>query len=190
MKIGIFVGHSRKGDQGSVSVGGVSEFVFNTNIAAAVRAILIRAGIPAEVENYYAGNTYAEAMRWVAALAKRKGFTHAVELHFNSDNAAAKGHEFLHHRSSMKGRKLAQDLAASFQSAFPRSIPRDGGVKPIPKGGRGDLFVALTHCPAVICEPFFGSNRAEWNGYSSGAGQVALAEAIARGIAAHLGKTI
>lgn len=190
MKIAICIGHSRKGDKGAVSVGGVSEFVFNTNIGAAIRTLLMRAGIDCEVENFYAGNSYPEAMRWLAALLRRKGYTHAVELHFNSADAAANGHEFLHHPASIPGRKLAMALAESFQAAFPRSKPRDGGVKPIPKGGRGDLFASLTHCPAVICEPFFGSNRAEWNKFSTGTGQAALAETIARGIAAHLGKTL
>ncbi len=186
MKLAICIGHSRKGDRGAVSTGGVSEHVFNTNLGSAIKAILMRHGLDSEVESHYEGRSYGEAMRWLAALLKRKGFTHAVELHFNAASPEAKGHEFLHHRASAKGRALAQALAESFQKFFPNSTPRDGGVKAIPQGGRGDLFVALTHCPAVICEPFFGSHPAEWASFSSHAGCQKLAEALAAGILAHL----
>ncbi len=190
MKLAICIGHSRKGDSGAVSVGGQTEFAYNTNLGAALRVFLKQAGIDAEVENHYEGRSYAEAMRWLAALLRRKGYTHAIELHFNAAVPSAKGHEFLHHRSSTEGRALAQSLASSFQENFPHSAPRGGGVKAIPKGGRGDLFVALTHCPAVICEPFFGSNRAEWDHFSSIAGRSKLAYTLAQGIASHIGKTL
>jgi N-acetylmuramoyl-L-alanine amidase len=45
---------------------------------------------------------------------------------------------------------------------------------------RGGQFLRGTHCPAVICEPFFGSNQAEWT-YFAGH-QQELAQVIADGI--------
>jgi N-acetylmuramoyl-L-alanine amidase len=51
-------------------------------------------------------------------------------------------------------------------------------------GERGGEFLKLTHCPAVIAEPFFGSNPQEWQTASSSVS--AIAEAMATGIIDYL----
>lgn len=38
----------------------------------------------------------------------------------------------------------------------------------------------LTHCPAVICEPFFGTNHGDW--LTAKAKQARIAKAMAEGI--------
>jgi hypothetical protein len=44
----------------------------------------------------------------------------------------------------------------SFAKAFPEQ--RNRGLKSIDAADRGGLFLRKSHCPALICEPFFGSN--------------------------------
>jgi N-acetylmuramoyl-L-alanine amidase len=43
---------------------------------------------------------------------------------------------------------------------FPEAKRR--GLKAIRDNDRGGMFLKLTHCPSVICEPFFGSNADDW----------------------------
>jgi N-acetylmuramoyl-L-alanine amidase len=59
---------------------------------------------------------------------------------------------------------------------------RARGVK-TPIDGRGDAFLKLTHCPAVIAEPFFGSNAHDWATIQSRADS--LVSALADGIASY-----
>jgi N-acetylmuramoyl-L-alanine amidase len=58
------------------------------------------------------------------------------------------------------------------------------GIKAKVSGERGGEFLKLTHCPAVIAEPFFGDNPQEWQVASSSVS--AMAEAMATGICDYL----
>jgi N-acetylmuramoyl-L-alanine amidase len=58
------------------------------------------------------------------------------------------------------------------------------GIKAKVSGERGGEFLKLTHCPAVIAEPFFGDNAQEWQTASSSVS--AMAEAMATGICDYL----
>ena len=51
---------------------------------------------------------------------------------------------------------MARALRDSMEDAFPELTSR--GIKPRKSGTRGSGFLRGTHCPAVICEPFFGTN--------------------------------
>lgn len=160
--IAICVGHSRPGDMGAVSIGGVSEHVFNQRLARSIAADLIERGRPATVISSYQGSNYSAAMRWLAAEHRRIGATVTVELHFNSsDTAQASGHEWLFWVASTQGRFLAKALDSRMSAAFPE-LPRRG-IKSIHQGDRGAEFLRLTPCPAIICEPFFGSNDRDWD---------------------------
>ena len=181
MKIGIFVGHSRKGDQGAVSIGSVSEFVFNLAVAENLRSELTARGIASEVVHWYGGNSYGAAMSWVGKKCREAGFTAAIELHFNAASAPqANGHEFLFYNGSQKGCHLAAALAESFQHHFPFSRPRaEGGLLRRTAADRGSLFLRKTPCPAVILEPFFGSNSEEWDYFSANKKLLAISYADA-----------
>jgi N-acetylmuramoyl-L-alanine amidase len=181
MKLAICIGHSRKGDSGATSVGGVSEYTYNLNVGHQMRDRLKEDGVKCDVIAKYSGNSYGSAMRSLAAFLKEKGYTHAVELHFNAASPSAEGHEFLHWITSRNGARLAASFASAFQEAFDFSRPRkNGGLKPIASGDRGGLFLSLTHCPAVILEPFFGSNNSEWHYFSKNPDK--LAECYANAI--------
>lgn len=186
--IALCIGHSRRingrRDGGAVSTGGMQEWDYNQDLAMRLAAILTADGRTRPVIfDEYQGPGYGGAMSWLAQAAAKAGAILAVELHFNSaDNPEARGFEFLHWKSSEAGRRLAQAFIDSMTAHFPQSHSR--GVKPIAKGERGWHFLAMTECPAVILEPFFGSNASEWARFSHLADE--LAQAYADAILAHL----
>jgi len=178
--IAICVGHSRRNDNGAVSVDSTSEHTFNSGIARELKAILSKRGICSEVFDQYDADSYGAAMSWVAHRIKSIGASATVELHFNSATPTAHGHEFLYWGNSTGGKKLARAFAESYQDHFPQSTPRrEGGLFPITKSARGSQFLQKTHCPALILEPFFGSNREEWSIASHDPSRIAHAYASA-----------
>jgi len=184
--IAICIGHSRSGDSGAVSVGNVTEHTFNTAHGNRVAALLADIGQPVEVISHYEGNGYTAAQKWLAAYLKAKGAILALELHFNAaDSPKAQGFEYLHHEDSHRGRDLADAILTAHRNRFPGAVCR--GLQPIAPGGRGFEFLRRTPCPAVICEPFFGSNTDEWLLYTKETGRNRLAEAYAAGIKSFLG---
>ena len=184
--VAICVGHSRhiagKRDGGAVSAGGVSEWTFNRDLAFQIDRVLREKGVVSLVIDDYKGNGYTDSMRWLASEIKAKGATLAIELHFNAASGTAKGHEWLFWQTSKDGKALASALRGAYEEAFPLSANR--GIKAKVSGERGGEFLKLTHCPAVICEPFFGDNPAEWQTASSSVS--AMAEAMATGITDYL----
>ena len=100
-------------------------------------------------------------MKWLAETLRVAKATVALELHFNSaDTPTASGHEWLFWHGSAAGWDLAKRIESHMAVAFP-TLPRRGlkGIYPKERGGE---FVRLTPCPAVICEPFFGSCEGDW----------------------------
>jgi N-acetylmuramoyl-L-alanine amidase len=184
--VAICVGHSRhingKRDGGAISAGGVSEWTFNRDLAFQIDRILREKGVQSFVIDDYRGNGYTDSMRWLASEIKAKGATLAIELHFNAATGKAKGHEWLFFQTSKEGKRLATAMRGAYDEAFPMSVSR--GIKAKISGERGGEFLKLTHCPAVITEPFFGDNPQEWQVAASSVS--AMAEAMATGICDYL----
>lgn len=180
MKVGICIGHSRKTngrtEGGAVSVGGVNEWTYNSELAKLILDHLSEMGIEAFIVSEYQGSGYTDAQKWLASYLKSRGATVAIELHFNSASASATGHEWLFWASSTKGRQLAKDLDSAMLEMFPDFKQR--GIKPKGSGDRGAEFLKLTHCPSVIAEPFFGSNPEDWKLATEKKHQIAQAIAI------------
>lgn len=159
--IAICIGHSRPHDNGAVSTAGISEHTWNTRIAGKLASLLTARGMGCSVIDAYQGAGYGSAMRWLAKKLTALKADVAVELHFNSaDAAAASGHEWLHWHASNNGRLLAKSLELRMAKAFP-TLPRRG-LKGLYSKDDGAGFVRLTPCPAVICEPMFGSTESDW----------------------------
>ena len=159
--IALAIGHSRKihgrYDGGAYSPHlETSERDFNLQVAAAVAKILHTEGIESRIISDYAGDGYTAAMRDAARQIKAIGAVLAVELHFNASAPTANGHEWLHWHYSTTGKRLAQTFHDQFAKDFPGIKSR--GLKALDNGSRGAEFVKLTHCPAALLEPFFGTN--------------------------------
>lgn len=160
--IALCIGHSRK-IKGRYDGGAYSPFLkqnerdFNLEVADIVARNLDRMGEDCHVISDYAGNGYGLAMFDVAKKVQSIHASIAVELHFNSASPSANGHEWLYWHSSVTGKKLAQAFSDTFSDDFPGIKSR--GLKALAPGDRGAEFVKLTHCPAILVEPFFGSNE-------------------------------
>jgi N-acetylmuramoyl-L-alanine amidase len=164
-KIGLCVGHSRQTnghpEGGAVSVGRIQEWKFNRELALLISAELTRQGIASVIVDHYEGGSYGAAQAWLGGHLAAQGVTVALELHFNSsDSIAATGHEWLYWHTSAAGKRLAVSLNAEMRLALPDLKAR--GAKPLAATDRGAGFLQQTRCPAVICEPFFGSNPSDW----------------------------
>ena len=186
--VALCVGHSRRMPAGNTEGGAVThdgtttEWQYNTILARMIAAELYDThGIQAFLINDYGPRSYGEAMAWLARELRDLGNIRlAVELHFNAATPEAHGHEWLHWHSSKAGKLLATQL----HLAMMRNVPgiKARGVKPKTSSDRGAEFLRRTHCPAVICEPFFGSHPNDWR--IGRQHQAAIARAIAAGIAA------
>lgn len=185
-KVAICIGHSRAGDSGAVAINGISEHRFNVARAKNVKHLLDSKGIESHVIDFYQGGSYSSAMQWLANHLERNEYTLAIELHFNSASPSARGYEYLFWHKSKRGILVAKEFQSLHGQYFPSAYDR--GVEPIGDEAheRGVLFVSLTHCPAIICEPFFGSNKEEVSMYMTANGSKKLedfyADAIARSL--------
>jgi N-acetylmuramoyl-L-alanine amidase len=182
--IALCVGHSRfigaRRDGGAVSVGGISEWDYHLPLAERIASRLMDFRVRSIIVSHYQGGGYSSAMRWLAGHLKEAGATAAIELHFNSATPTARGHEWLYWHSSPSSRLLAEELDTSTQMQLPPDILPARGPKPRNSKSRGAEFLRLTHCPAVIAEPFFGSNETDW--HLAATQQSKFANAIANGI--------
>jgi len=160
-RVALCVGHSRIGDKGACSVGGVNEWCYNKVVADLLQTRLRHQGIQSIVFDDYPSERYSRAMDWLAQSINKEKCDIAIELHFNSySSTEAEGYEYLHYHTSNNGRRLAECFRKAQSETF--KVQKDRGVKAIEPDGRGAGFLRSVPPPAVICEPFFGSCPKEW----------------------------
>lgn len=136
----------------------VSEYKFNTILAAQIKAQAMRAHCECGIffrDEIGLDGAYQEAKRWGAAG--------IVELHFNAHSTeAAKGSETLFGKI-IGSSELAKYIHAQIINVgIVRNKNTDRGLKEIEVGERGGGNVNnKTGVPSVLLEPFFGSNPEE-----------------------------
>lgn len=150
-KIALVIGHNAR-SQGAVRVtDGRTEYDLNSNLAVAIRdldparyVIIRRTSGANEI-----GRAYAQV--------DASGAVASVELHFNAAAAkSATGTETL-----TSGTLSSLRLARGVQAGMVRALGlRDRGLVTIRKGsgGRGEASLWTGRPPAVLIEPYFGSN--------------------------------
>jgi len=181
LNVAICVGHSRQGDTGAVSCGGINEWTYNKKVAEYLKSDLQEYGISSFIVDQYGGTygSYVSSMNWLTKHLKEQKASVAIELHFNAAaNQDANGMEMLHWHTSRIGLSLAEYVLQGCKKYFP--LARNRGVKGIGKGSRGATFLRTTHCPAIITEPFFGSNWQDWIMFADQ--EATLSQAIALGV--------
>jgi len=160
----------------------VSEWTYNSELAPLITVRLNACGWTTHIIDEYDADDYVSAMRWLTNELTELGPRCAVELHFNSEGSgAARGHEWFHNND---GQALATALDQTFRSLFPRTELPGRGVTNRHSSGNGSRFLGGAPCPAVIGEPFFGSNASDW---AIGQDKERIANAYAVGIGAWLG---
>ncbi len=182
-KVAVVVGHSRQGDRGARSVDGTSEWDYNRKVGLDLEEALRHRDVPVWYCDDIPAASYNSAMAWAADQMRARRVTLAVELHFNSAGPSAAGYEYLYWHTSRASGTLADHLQQQHALHWPQAIGR--GAKSRYGGDRGSGFLLKTPCPAVICEPFFGTNRDEWERYRGRTGE--LAATYAAGILSYLG---
>lgn len=151
MKLAIVVGHNA-GAQGAVRVtDGRTEFDWNGDLAALIHDI-----DPNSVRVFYRKSSggYRAEIRRVYAEVDDYGADLSMELHFNGASPAARGCETL-----SSGTEQSLRLANIVQRQIIEVLPvADRGVKIRGRDGRGGFSLWAGRTPAVLLEPYFGSN--------------------------------
>jgi len=168
MRVALCIGHSRPNDLGAVAADGVThEWTFWRYVAQKMRAEHPDSGHEIRIYDKYFGRSYTEAMSEIACRIRKDRCDVAIELHFNAYNGEVQGAEAWAWKDSTPGKRLAQSLLAAHVNSTRGaggSFPLRG-LKLADRQARGAQFLAKTHCPAVLWEPFFGDNPAEWEFY-------------------------
>lgn len=158
MKLAVVVGHNEKAP-GAYAVApiGRSEFDFNSDVAETMALIDKDYGLEVKVFKRPAGvgysteiaRAYAEVNAWRADV--------SVELHFNSYRYTSTGSETL-----TSGSKKSRALAEKVQAEMLKQLKlHDRGVKVRKSSDRGGRSLHAGKAPAILVEPFFGSNRSD-----------------------------
>lgn len=156
MKVAVIVGHTIGADKGAYSAYlKKSEQPYNTEVANALKACA-----PNMYDVYtHKLQSYYERQKFIAGVLNKQNYDLVIELHFNAASPAANGTECLYYFSSTKGKKAAQTIAAGLAYTFDTTVRGDKGARALSnKDDRGYWFVYLPKAPAIIVEPFFGSN--------------------------------
>jgi N-acetylmuramoyl-L-alanine amidase len=149
-RIALVIGHNAR-SPGAVRVTDqVAEYVWNSRLAEEIQnlnsaqvRVFRRRPAPTYLAEVQA--VYAEVDAWKADV--------SCELHFNSYTSNSTGTETFH--TSAMGRSVALKVQAKMVAALGLN---DRGVKKVAKDGRGYESLVAGQCPAVLTEPYFGSN--------------------------------
>jgi N-acetylmuramoyl-L-alanine amidase len=157
-KIAIAIGHNK--NTGARAIDGTDEWTTRKEVAEHLQDLLELRGIDSKIFVRNGRVSYGSAMREHGRNIDKYGADLAIELHFNAAIPAAHGTEFI--VCSESGVKVARSLAKSWKEFYPdMTLRHDGGVL-LRKNGRGVGFCKAPSAPAIIYEPFFSSNSAEW----------------------------
>jgi N-acetylmuramoyl-L-alanine amidase len=154
MKIAVVVGHNARA-QGAVRVtDGRTEYDWNGDLAEMIQEI-----DPEAVGLFHRtpGGGYSREIDRVYCEVDRWGADVSLELHFNAATPQAHGCETL-----SSGTRGSLRLAEAVQAAIVEALPvRDRGVKVRQAHERGGRSLWAGRAPAVLLEPYFGSNASE-----------------------------
>lgn len=103
---------------------------------------------------------YGKRQDELAAYANKQNFDLVLEFHFNyADRVEANGTECLYFHTSSKSKAYAQIIADTISDIMgTRKRGYNGLVPSVKPSDRGNGFLRKLSAPAVIIEPFFGSN--------------------------------
>jgi N-acetylmuramoyl-L-alanine amidase len=175
-KLAIIVGHNGEA-QGAARVDtGETEFVWNNSLARLIERLSSDFDIEVRVFFRVPGGGLKRELERVYREVDLWGADMSIELHFNGHhNPSARGTETL-----SSGTALSLRLAVNVQREMVASLGlRDRGVKTVGRGGRGWRSLYSGKAPAIMIEPFFGTNADDCRA----ADQQTIALAVLRGAA-------
>ena len=175
--VAIIIGH-RASSQGAVNTNGISEWVWNEELAAMIARVLERLSVPHAI--VYRPDMPGGYSALVGEL-NAGGYSLNVPLHFNSAaQASATGTETLCYPGSVVGARLAEAIQSRMVATLHLA---DRGVKPTKVNGAGVELkvITRTQAPTALVESHFGSNRKDV--MFADRYKTALGNAIAQGVA-------
>lgn len=178
MKIAIVIGHNSKAQGATRVLDGRTEFDWNGELAE-----MIQSHDPDNIRVFRRerGGGYSAEIDRVYAQVDEWGADASIELHFNgSVNPQANGGETLSSGSS-GSMALAKQVRERVSKALGNT---DRGVKKLGRKDRGGRSLWQGKAPAILIEPYFGSNAAEC--LTAQMNMDELAEAYYRGAMAFL----
>lgn len=187
MKLAIVVGHNEV-SQGAVrSDNGESEFLYNSRLATLMRRVAHEHNLQIGVFFRRPGGGYSREIARVYKEVDDWGADASIELHFNSaGDPRASGTE-----TFSSGSSGSLELAQEVQMEMVEELGlRDRGIKirNSRTKGRGYQSLVAGRAPAILIEPFFGSNGRGTAVSDERHEQEALAEAIIEGAARAMSK--
>ena len=152
-RVALVVGHS-KSSQGAMSKPfNLSEYKYNSTLAAIVKMLFNKEEI--NVKIFERRTTIQEVTKDVNLWNPDA----IIEFHCNSYDTKVGGREALYWHLSGRGCLLAGLLLKNLGSV--PGIGKDRGCVPLIRGNRGWYLLAKTKAPCVILEPFFIDNFEE-----------------------------
>ena len=149
----VVVGHRESARGATSSDDSVTEFDFNSQVAAEIKRRVRKA----RVEVVFRDNSTSGYSKLPAKLNRLKPHF-IVSLHCNAFNGSATGTETLYYHTSSGGKKLATIVQRHLLDALELN---DRKIKPKHESDRGGSLLKLTNAPCVIAEPFFIDNDSD-----------------------------
>lgn len=157
-KVAIVVGHT-SGSKGAQSPYLPAEYDYNLEVANELKKLYTGYDIYTH-RTYSVG--YYNMWKETAAKLNAKDYDLVIELHYNAASPKAHGTETLHYFNSKKGKAYAEIFSDVISKDFGTTKRGINGGKPLVNSNdRGYYAVYLPKAPALIVEPFFGSNEEE-----------------------------
>lgn len=146
MKCALVVGHQKQSQGATNKFTGMSEFIFNEQLAKDIKA---------QVNTVDIDIIYRKTYQQLPSEINDKKPDFIICLHCNAYNTKATGTETLYHYGSARGKIAAQILQQHLLRALQL---KDRGIKPKSVEDRGGYVLKYTNAPCIIAEPFFIDN--------------------------------
>ncbi len=186
-KLAVVVGHNKRGKGAFSKHLGESEFTFNSALAKDIESLGRSYGFDVAIFFRDATLGYSRQIDKAYGSADKWGADLSVELHFNgAASASARGSCVLTSGSSGSFR-FAKLVQKQFVKAMDLDAKYDRGVITRTRGARGGRSLHAGKAPAILTEPFFGSNLADCQRVQHIHSSKLLAHAILRGAQEALG---
>lgn len=152
MKIAVVVGHHER-DGGAFSPFlQISEFNFYSEVVKHLQG----------VDVYFHNSrikSYTQRIRFTADKLNAKDYDLVIECHFNAASAVANGCETLYYFNSAKGKDYALKFSKLVNNCTGIKLRNNGLKALVNSKDRGFASVYYPKAPAILIEPFFGSNK-------------------------------
>lgn len=162
-KLAVIVGHTSR-QQGAVAVGrlaGMSEYHYNIEVAQIMQSLSPAFNMEVGVFMRDAALGYSGQIEKAYDQADQWGADLAIELHFNASANSSARYTITLSSGSDLSLKFANRVQQAMCACFDRPASQDQGVITRGREDRGGLSLIAGKAPAVLVEPFFGSNAAD-----------------------------